>query len=133
MSAFVVEDTTINEVVTFVFTDHLHIGPALCRKLKSVEIDTEEQLGAAMMALNYEGVDARYGVGETAEYGGTYAYAWTPTTQIQALKSLRCWLYQCHEGTVAESQLYALMEQCAHDLAYEIVSNLPEWKAAHWA
>lgn len=51
---------------------------------------------------------------------------------MQALKSLRCWLYQCSEGNVPEQPLFKALERYAGDLAFHIVAELPGWNAAEW-
>ena len=59
-----------------------------------------------------------------------YRYDCEPCMRLQALKSLRCWLYQCREGDVPESPLYKIFDAYAYQLAYAIVSESKDYAAA---
>jgi hypothetical protein len=58
------------------------------------------------------GVDARYGDGEARKFRQLdYRYRETESVPlVQVLKSLQCWLYQCSEGNVPETELYKLFD-----------------------
>jgi hypothetical protein len=139
MSAFMVEDKTINRVVTWLRDEikHMYFIP---KKLAELGIDTgkpgwEEQLGQAMFQLNIDGVTARYGKGE-AESFRPLNYKYSPTyalTAYQVLKSLQCWLYQCTEGEVPETELYKLFDQDIKVyLMSKIIDSLPAYEKAEW-
>ena len=139
MSAFVVEDKTINGVVAFL---------ALTRDLDRVRRVVEQEMGAdlstgdgcqqiaeAMFRLNCNAVDQRYGEGESATFRDLdYRYQRViPPSIVQAYKSLRCWIYQCSEGDVPEaSLLYSTMAKVSDALAHEIVTGLPAYDRAEW-
>ncbi len=139
MSAFMVEDTTINSVVTWlkreVATSHFTLD-RLARKY-GVDLTSdrwEETLAQAMFQLNCDGVNARYGNGE-AEKFRPLNFTYRPegdTSLVQVFKSLQCWLYQCSEGDVPDTKLYQFFEEVAHHLALKIVMNLPEYDKATW-
>lgn len=140
MSAYIVEDKTINRVVSFLEQDrdsaHIKRKVGECFKLSGFD---PLALGCAMFSLNVEGVEARYGDRATYSEGDgsfrplDYRYQYETCTRMQALKSLRCWLYQCSEGDIPEtSAFFQLMERYAGELAYSIVADLPEYCAAAW-
>ena len=139
MSAFIVADKTINNVVNWLQReiDHLSLIPD---KLQKLGVDTTEdgwaeRLGYAMFQLNINAVDARYGNGEAKKFRKLdYRYQVTiPVPLVQVLKSLQCWLYQCSEGAVPETGLYKLF---ATDiqlyLMSKIIERLPEYQKADW-
>ena len=104
-----------------------------------IEVDSEDnaaKLGADMLRLNCQAVDARYGEGESKSFRDdlTYRFAhpYGPVTAVQAYKSLTCWLYQCSEGDVPETELYKSMERVSDALAHHIVSESSAYEAAKW-
>jgi hypothetical protein len=139
MSAFMVEDKTINYVVNWLRRniDQLSLIP---HKLKELGVDTSaegwaERLGQAMFQLNVNGVDRRYGFGAAAKFRKLgYRFEHTePVSLVQVLKSLRCWLYQCNEGDVSETALYGLFDNDVQlYLMSKIIDALPEYQNAYW-
>jgi hypothetical protein len=94
MSAFMVEDRTINCVVNWLRRriDELNIIPS---KLKKLGVDTSilgwaEILGHEMFQLNIKAVDARYGRGEAVKFRKLdYRFEHTEAVPLeQVLKSL---------------------------------------------
>jgi hypothetical protein len=139
MSAFMVEDKTINYVVNWLRRniDELYCIPP---KLKKLGIDTtvtgwDENLSQAMFQLNISRVEARYGKGEAVKFRKLdYRYERTDAVPlVQVLKSLRCWLYQCLEGDVPETALYKLFcKDVRPYLMGKIIDMLPEYEEAEW-
>lgn len=133
MSAFVVQDHTINRVLAY----FVH-RPEYRGRVRALAAEcgdgTPAALGAAMFALNVTAVNVRYGPGEAESFRPLdYAYrAEAPGGAVATYKSLRCWLYQCAEGLVPETPLYREMESLGHRLAGEIVARLPEYDSAPW-
>lgn len=143
MSAYIVEDKTINRIVSWVDgklqKDHVYLFRKL---LKAAEVDVTEKdwparLGISMAILNDRAVNARYGeaTADKDREGVTYRFRWEPTSsRIQVLKSLQCWSYQCAEGDIPEtSELYKVAEEIVGYLACNIVYDLPEYDKAAWA
>lgn len=139
MSAFMVEDTTINRVVTWlkseVATSHFTID-RLARKydIDLVSDKWDERLAHAMFQLNCDGVNVRYGDGE-AENFRPLNFQYKPEiyySLVQVFKSLQCWMYQCCEGNVPKTKLYQFFEEVEHHLAVKIVHSLPEYTKAEW-
>lgn len=139
MSAFIVEDKTILDVVNTLSI--MRNGDWLRDKVKEGGYDLEttegrKALASDMFALNVYGVEQRYGKGEAEGFRPLdFRYRLTlPVTLIQAYKSLQCWHYQCSEGDTADkSSLYMLMERVENILAANIVRGLPEYDKANWS
>lgn len=131
MSAFIVEDDTINRIVTAIYqsddwdTDHLK------QELSKAGISTRPQdLGEAMHLLNVTAVNYRYAHHPPAT--PDYHYRPVHSSTIQVSKSLMCWLYQCTEGDYDKAPLYTLMEKYQANLAMSVLSHSPEWETATW-
>ena len=139
MSAYIVDDKTINrivnrlvhEVISYPFSD------ALKDRLSELGYDlstdaSTEKLAKDMFALNVSAVRQRYG---KVDHVLTFAYSRIDLTPlIQTLKSLNCWLYQCCEGDVPKSDLYKFFDDVFQTyLLKRIVYDLPELEKAEWA
>jgi hypothetical protein len=88
-----------------------------------------------MFQLNIKAIDSRYGKGEARQFRPLdYHYQVTePVPLVQVLKSLQCWLYQCCEGDVPETDLYKLFDNDVQlYLMNEIIDTLPEYRDAYW-
>src|SRR2546430_15913406 len=137
MSAFMVEDTTINSVVTWLKREVAPSRFTLDKLAREYDVDLtsdrwEETLAQAMFQLNCDGVNARYGEGE-AEKFRPLNFTYKPegdTFLVQVLKSLQCFLYQCSEGDVPDTKLYQFLEEVEHHLAVQIVMRLPAYDQA---
>src|SRR5918996_873872 len=139
MSAFMVADTTINNVLNWLWDENIRLS-LIPRKLKELGFDIskagwEENLGQAMFQLNISGVETRYGKGEAARFRDLdYQYRMSRSVPlVQVLKSLQCWLYQCCEGDVPETELYKLFDTVVRlYLMGAIIERLPEYEEAVW-
>jgi len=122
MSAFIVKDSTINKVVTFISIDrdnwYKHFS--------------KEKLAKDMFFLNCESVDARYKEGAAEEFRKLdFRYLVDINVNpITALKNLSCWLYQCTEGDIDKNPLYLAMQKIEGCIAKNIVRNLREYDMA---
>ena len=134
MSAYIVEDHTIRRMVTYLAQDRNN--PHWFRKLHAgfnidphESPDEQEALAGLLLALNIRAVNERYGRRDTVA-----PRVWAPAScsPIQAFKCLTCWLYQCAEGTVPDSELFQLMTEYKGCLAEDIVRTLPEYEACEW-
>ena len=137
MSAFMVENKTINKVITKLAYDR--DGDWLKRKCREAgyNLDTlggRSKLGWDMFKLNMRSISQRYGAGEAEKFRPLdYSFGLEGNyTKISALKSLRCLLYQCTEGDCDKSPLYQLMDEISNSWSYSIVSSLPEYEQAIW-
>jgi hypothetical protein len=144
MSAFLVRSKTIDRILTGLtklldepgffreeFLQALQFVDKTTHEKLLAESDWQTALGRLMLDLNQEPLGARYG--DTVKKL-TYTYTPQPVTQMQGLKSMHCWLYQCHEGDIPEkSGLYKLFRQVVgrHWMG-KIVTNLPEYDSCEW-
>ena len=136
MSSYVVEDETINKVVSY-FANGRNIE-WIQRQLAAAGYDLEtyqgkEKLGIDMFRLNLQGTNERYGGGVEDFRPIDYKYrSEINYTPISALKSLACWLYQCAEGETVEKPLYKLMSEIKGELAYHILCHTEEYNLSKW-
>lgn len=139
MSAFVVEDKTINCIVNHLVFHRDDYGYEW-RELAKLGIDLgtdngDLDLSRRIAELNDRGVDARYKPGTaTSDRPEPFKpHLFEKASIYQVYKSLQCWLYQCSEGDVPEDALYKLFEtEIKPAIAEAIISSLPEYKAAKW-
>jgi hypothetical protein len=115
MSAYMVRDETINRVITWLSweinrSDWLKKKVSDELRLDTTKADWEEILGLAMFQLNIAGVNERYGGGAQKFRKLNYRYSPAHGSQIQVLKSMQCWLYQCMEGEVVKNPLYQFFD-----------------------
>jgi hypothetical protein len=136
MSAFVVEDRTINRILGWLSNYGNEHRSALQRVLGAAQLEEneewQERLGLSMFLQNVDAVNQRY-CERNGELDLGYCWSWENPTPVQALKSLSCWLYQCSEGSIPERPLYKAFRSLEASLAKDIVSNLPEYEKAEWA
>ena len=136
MSAFVVENKTINSVVNTLaqLRDAEHIKRYISEA--GYDLSTYEgkkKLAVEMFSANVRSVNARYDENDKAEDMGFKYLATIPTTAMQCYKSLGCWEYQTCEGDIPEtSVVYGVMDQVYHKLAHYIVSRSDEYERAKW-
>ncbi len=137
MSAFLVEDKTINKVVTKLAMDR--DGEWLRRMLKEKGYNLEnlagkQKLGWDMFGLNIRAVNMRYKGGQAEDFRPlNYKYAIECNySRINALKSLQCWIYQCSEGDCDQSDFYKMFNDIQLAWCKEIIRAIPEYDKADW-
>ena len=138
MSAYIVDDETIDRIVNYVkFTQN---GEEAAQRILQKYVIDPEKLGRELFALNVEAVRQRYSDCKSIEDMpgkiGHYEYVHTPSingNRFQILKSMKCWLYQCSEGDVPKRPLFKAIEELSNDLAHTIVGGMPEYERARWA
>lgn len=131
MSAFLVEDKTINIILSGFEAARNDRGGKygyLGKNLKAAMAEPEI-LGERLQAMNEDALKARYG--DEPAGGFEYVYFLIPN-RYQLLKSLRCFLYQCSEGDVPNTQLFKDVEEFAGNLALAIIEDSPEYEKANW-
>jgi hypothetical protein len=139
MSAYIVQDKTINQVTSWMRHDDHLSGPYNTKRLAEIGVQADadnslwDNLGRAMFALNVKAVDARYGEGEAAQFRALdFRPSWEINNAVQAYKSLSCWQYQCSEGDVPETDLFRYMETVLAHIANMIIATLPAYQKATW-
>lgn len=138
MPSFVVEDETINKVVSYIHAravrgDTSVISPGLVKMgfdlSKTLDV---ERLANAMFKLNVAAMKEKYGEGETEFPLPTFGYMLTPASQIEVVKALECWKYQCTEGFIPASRFYKAMARTLCLLCIDYVHNTEEYEAVRW-
>jgi hypothetical protein len=138
VSAFVVQDQTINRVLAYLAaTDH-----SRARRLVDEYAPEADKslpgLGAAVRALNVRAVRQRYPDCPPDELPGPsplLPYVYQPEHLVglhQAAKSLRCLLYQLSEGDVPETPLYRALEGLSVAWLLDIADQVPAYDRAAW-
>jgi hypothetical protein len=138
MSAFIVEDKTINAVVTYLACKR--DGEWIRRQVKTeagFDLETlagRQGLGAAMFELNVSAVTQRYPKDKASDFRPlNYKFALIDGLPAPAvIKALACWLYQCSEGDCPENELYKLMDKIKGELCYDVVCKTKEYDNAVW-
>lgn len=138
MSSFIVDDETINRVVSFISRDDsMAYWKKEIKTKYGFDLETEsgkEQLGLFMFKMNVNATSERYrGDGIEDFRSMIYHYQNTISNKFQVLKSLACWLYQCAEGNVADSDDFKFFESIKGYLAYELVARLPQYESQVWS
>lgn len=134
MSAFMVEKDTINRIVCFL--RHTNKFTFTLRKLGELglsPIDNPDKLGQAMYKMNADAIFERYGDNTKETIDNFYHYETIDSSEMQVLKSLQCYLYQCSEGNIPETnELYKILNRFEHDFLSEIVSRSQMYKITFW-
>jgi len=143
MSAYVVDDSTINKVVAglraaFGNGDRY---PHPTGNLAIVSYAEAVSLANDCRALNVAGVMACYGEedatnlpGPCGEDGKLAPFTFntvTPPTPTSFYKAIRCLLYQCDEGNTSDL-LFMALDKYARDLAEWIVQHSEAYDLAEW-
>jgi len=143
MSAFIVQDKTINQIVNWlIFDDDYPSAENTYGEVSKIikdefKIDfnhseAREILAYKMYQLNCKAVDHRYNE-QNDDCSSNFKYLFKyPTNRAQALKSLSCWLYQCSEGDIPKSKLYKVFKRVQSVIAYHIATSTPEYEQAGW-
>lgn len=118
MSAFLIENETISAIAN--------------KYCLSNYPESKEALAKELYDMNVKALNARY---EDIE-GMTIEFKYIQTASFdslyQALKSLRCYLYQCSEGDIPEEELYKSLRSNESETMNEIIELSPEYNSADW-
>ena len=135
MSAFLVADKTLNRILSYL-DDELTRSDWLRSKLTTnlgvnFAGDWRTALGQKMWDLNQLALGYRYG---DPHQELSYHFLSVPCPDIQAYKSLQCWLYQCCEGDIPEvSKLYTFFDTVVvRHMASSIITKTPAYEQAEW-
>ena len=145
MSAYVVDDSTINRILAAAWQWWMAgrgrgIPPIPREWGQHSWPENAPELGAEMRAMNVAAVKARYPDDADDELPGPrplLPYKWEseacPSIE-QVIKSLDCYLYQCAEGDIPETwELYNVLRNWQLDLCYHIVNQSKQYQDAEWA
>jgi hypothetical protein len=135
MSSFVVENRTIDRIITQAVLSNTVIGKYVRGKIErlyDLNLDTDKdrtKLGAEMLNLNRRATGERYGKDpDTCSRG--YRYRPELCSAIATIKAVNCWLYQCSVGETAQSDEYKFWEGVQANLEHDYIQSLPGYQAA---
>lgn len=133
MSSYLVENETIDRIISWLEVKNNGVGKSNLPPVDTMSEEEKQDLGKSMLKMNCEALIARYGQAEHQElFCEEYQYSFQPVSKMQALKSLSCFLYQCLEGEVPNSELFQRLKNIKNDLAMNIISDMPEYEKAIW-
>ena len=141
MSAYIVDDKTINRIVAAAMLRTLgSLGP-LVRQFRLVPDNPEPHdwaaLGSALRDMNVAAVIARYGPSDSLPGPSPllpYRFRLiSAPSLIQTVKTLACYLYQCSEGDIPEQRLYQQLDNWQAELCRYYVTESDEYDQAEWA
>ncbi len=131
MSAYVVENKTINKIITFL-NGNQDMRSYLYHS-KGIDLDTHEKsqnFGQRLLALNIQAVNERYNESESVFQ--PFEFHYELTDEIGAYKALRCLIYQCSEGDVPKTELYKTLNDIENYMAHLIISRLKIYDERPW-
>lgn len=125
MSAYIVQDKTINQIVT-----HVHLS----RDLEWLKQEFAEaigpcenfgpDLGRALFLMNIDAITARYGKGQAKEFRTLdYKFRLESASELRVYHAIAELVYQCSEGAVPESKLYKLLVELKAAVADSIIDR----------
>ncbi len=137
MSSFICSPRTINRITTYLSeaeaSGSIHNSGIqfLLKKNRISLIETKkcEEFANCLLALNKIGTDTRYKENGLVQ---KMRFEWEHCDDFQALKSLRCLLYQCNEENVPKMKLFKVLDRLADAIAYKIIGQTKEYEAAEW-
>lgn len=138
MSAYIVENSTINRIVTWIsdeIEENIRLPLRYLAQKYEIDLDNivwQAILASAMFQLNCDAVNVRYNEEHGPELAFEYESIHT-SSRFQVFKSLQCWLYQCNEGDVDKTPLFKFFEEVKNSIAVDIATELPEYAKAKWA
>lgn len=141
MSAYVVDDSTINNIVSILSrkannSNHFATYGALAKLGYNLgQPKDDKRLADDLFNLNVQSVCERYDDDKPENYDFSFGYVpglFDVPPTIQAIKSISCWMYQSCEGSCYDHPLYKAMEKLRGDLSYEIVSDMEVYSMAEW-
>lgn len=149
MSAFVVNDSVVNNIVTFVYKNNrkyddkyyyclfeLRDAGYLSKDPGQDAQYAPKRLAEDMFTLNCDAVEQRYGEGEAKEFRPLdFKYMTTGLERqnvYQVLMDISCWLYQCSEGNAPENNLYKAISALRGNIAWHLISRSKAYEAAQW-
>jgi len=142
MSAYIVDNITINRIVNGLQLaqqgNRAYPSPQYGEYSTLLMFADAKTFGNSMLAMNVTAVGQRYPQDTRNTMPGSRACEYCPTRihpprPVQLLKSIGCFLYQCSEGDVPETnELYKALRSYEAALALHIVQRSDEYDKADW-
>jgi len=140
MSCYVVGKETIDRITTLCLWvnkgsySSIDFLEFVKKYRNSEEVDT--QFGKLLLKMNIKAFNQRYEGSHKEDESIINKYSFENRTadNLQYLKTLMCFLYQCSEGTVPKMKLYKMLELLKNELAFKVIEeNIPEFEKKEWA
>ena len=148
MSAFMLNTETLSKITNIImdwfeyrFPNGFDFIPDDLAYFKDYkEGDLPKRLYKDLWEMNADAIKARYGSSssemfnkEDYEDGYLYDVYFNPDTEMyQAIKSIDCYLYQCSEGNLENSDFYKAIDALSRRICRQIVWDDPKWEIAKW-
>jgi len=138
MSAYIVNDLTINRILTFLDGWDFGFDTKLKSKIESLSKKIEEEklkeIGLKLLKLNCESVARRYNEPINKKRIKEYEFFYAPCSIEQAFMHLCCLTYQSCEGDCNKKRLYKVLEDledCIREsIVFKVCNKLKcEWEA----
>jgi len=151
MSAFIVNDKTINRILSFIsswnFYENADLKFNFWNRLGYDELTQKEKeglnnltneeeqnlilskIGFVLKEINTEAVNQRYQEKTKAE---PFNFKYEPCNIFQAYNHLRCLTYQMLEGNIPETETYKLLQKIENQMAFQIAGEHNKVKNAEW-
>jgi len=137
MSAYIVNDKTLNRILTFVndwnFYNNTELKKRFWDLIKYDKDETPEQVlskvGLILKELNSKAVEQRYNEKHDKQ---EFVYSFEKCDIFQAYQHLGCLIYQMSEGNVPETDLYKLLQEIETRMGLQIANEHPKVKNAEW-
>ena len=139
MSAWIVNKENIDRIITAAQTlrDETWLPSDFVDSLSPWESDLDA-FGTALWKMNVEAVKQRYGrpikdlPGSPGSRLPKYHFTRSDVDIFQLLKSVQCFLYQCSEGDVPETDLYKFVRKIEDRLCHYCATTDSRYDAANW-
>lgn len=138
MSAFMCSEETINRIVTGLNYHFCTVDRGIKRMLLNNNYDlAKEKIDAKLhydlIDLNERSLLERYNETALDMFPLTrYKLANVPTTDIQLIKSLECYLYQSCEGNCDKDTLFRMLTEILINLSRNFVHKQQAYEDADW-
>jgi len=104
-------------------------------EMVGVELDDDNHIGMLdyeLYRVNRLAVFERYGDLDMVPEFERATNGERVPSHFQMVKTLSCYLYQCAEGHVPETDFYKAVETLRSSIALAMVYSMPEYDAAEW-
>ena len=122
MSSYVVSENTINSIISYLADNKSEFK--ICKTEKDCQ-----KLAEKMKEMNVEAVNKRYNTNKVIK---KIKYLHLLRTEVQVLKNLDCYLYQCFEVTVPKCKLFKKLSYIQVMIMKNIIINLNIYQTANW-
>jgi hypothetical protein len=132
MSAYVVEDSTINAIVSYLCNHDPNSNWLKQLGYNLFNQDDQKRLARDMFNMNVEAVCQRYPDDNRDSYQFAGFEFELSRGAVAIYKTIHCYLYQCSEGSVPTFELYQALDKIAGTIGYQIIAEMPEYESAPW-